>query len=168
MKRTARDWHVSYQKDEGFTLRVEEKSLLGEVAARLLLLTDAEWFGRYHNLPWCWINPWEWTWRVGVDSFTLTWTVLDDEGNEIERSKTFERANLGSLWCDVGNRFLSFVDSLKRAREVAVIPLTNDEVKKHLPDAWENFGFLVDPEMPSPWDDDDEEEEVKRDERPEG
>jgi hypothetical protein len=166
VKRTARDWHVSYQKDDGFVLHVEEKSLLGKVAARLLLLTDMEWFGRYHNLPFCWINPWSWAWKVGVDTLTISWTTLNedstdlgDESQDHHHAIRFDRANLGSLWMGVGQRFLSFADSLERARDVAVFSLTNEQVRERLPEVWENFGFLVEDDDDDD-DDDDEEEEA--------
>jgi hypothetical protein len=162
MKRTARDWRVHYQKDEGFTLRLEEKSLLGEIAARLLLLTDAGWLGRYHNLPWCWINPWGWTWKAGVDTITVTWTTINedstdpgDESQDHHHTVRLETANLGSLWMSVGNRVLNFANSLELAREVTMIPVSNDWVRENLPDTWKDYGFLVDDTMPSPWDEDE-------------
>lgn len=137
MKRTARDWHVQHQKDDGFTLRLEETSLWGEVAGVVFYrLTDHEWFGKYKNFPFCWINPWNWTHHLGTEDH-----------------------NVGYWWWKAGQRVCGLVDDLSKPIEKHVVPLTVEQVKRDFPDTWKRLGFLADPSMPSPWDDEDEESE---------
>lgn len=144
LDRDGRDWHVSYQKDDGFVLHVNETSRLGEYAQRLLLLLDQD------RLGFCWINPWSWTWKAGVDTLTVTWTRinpdstdLSDESQDFTNTVRLETANLGSLWMRLGQRLCNFTDSLARSREVLKVPLTNEQVREHFPTTWADLSFLV-------------------------
>jgi hypothetical protein len=114
-----RDWTISYSRD-GFQLSVSETSLLGTLASRALYAMEMDWWGKYKNLPFCWINPWGWTWRVGREEHTL-----------------------GDKWMDVGQWLCRLTDGLPRERELYSMPLTDDEVREHFPETWERFGFLT-------------------------
>src|SRR6185437_11837915 len=149
-----RDWHISYQKDEGFTLVAYETSFWGETLGQVFLwLTDRDEgvrIGRLKLPGFCWINPWPWTWHVGVDTLTVSWTTVNEDSPDLGNDEydhqhrvKLETANLGSLWWRVGQRVLNNVDDWSRAREIAKIPLTVGQVKAHFPEAWERMGFLV-------------------------
>lgn len=147
LDREGREWHLSYHKDDGFTLHIYETSLFGEAFEHVFLaLTDHDHgikIGRWRTPPFCWISPWEWVHKIGVWDLTITWSVLDREGNETQRSKTFEDANLGSLWWKTGQRVCGWLDDLRRERELFKVPLTNEQVREHFPTTWADLSFLV-------------------------
>lgn len=108
-------WHLSHGRN-GFTLEVVERSDWGSVAAWLIESSDLEWWGKYHNLPFCWINPWGWTWRIGREEHTL-----------------------GDTWCGVGHWVLNLAWKLQRERSIISFTLTSEQVKELFPETWTWF-----------------------------
>lgn len=155
LDRSGRDWSISYQKDDGFTLHVYESSFWGDFLGRAFLaLTDHDEgikLGPWRTPRFCWISPWEWTYKVGVWEARLTWVTLDGEGEEVTHGQRLETANLGSAWWKLGQWLVTKIDDLERQREVFKLSLTPEQVQEHFPDAWGKMSFLLE-------DDDDEEE----------
>lgn len=110
-----RHWAVAHGRD-GFALHVQERSRLGSAAAWVIHHTEAPWWGKHKNIPFCWINPWGWTWHVGPEEHTL-----------------------GDLWWSVGQAVLNFGYRLQRERDLIKLPLTDDQVHQYLPDEWKWF-----------------------------
>jgi hypothetical protein len=113
-----RYWVISHGRD-GFALHVQERSRLGSALAWAIENADMEWFGKYRNIPFCWINPWESTWKVGREEHTL-----------------------GDKWCDAGHAVLHFAWRLQHARELIRLPLTDDQVREHFPDTWKWYAEM--------------------------
>lgn len=112
-----RSWNVSYGKD-GFTFRAYERRWIG-VALEWLLDRDPCWWGEYHNLPFCLINPWGWTWQVGPEGHSL-----------------------GDAWSTVGQWLHRFAWRLQKEREVFRVPLTDEEAQRLEPEFFADMKAL--------------------------
>lgn len=117
-----RHWVISYGRD-GFALHVEEKSRLGSALAWLIEHSDMDWWGRYKNIPFCWINPWGWTFHIGRKGHTL-----------------------GDGWMHVGNRLFHWAWKLEKTKNLIKLPLTDAQVREHFPDTWAWATDLMDDE----------------------
>jgi len=100
--------------NEGFVLELVEQSYWGSLLADFLGLFDMEWWGKYKNIPFCWINPWGWTWKIGTEDH-----------------------NLGSLWYDIGQKMCNFQYHLKDEKLIKSIYVSDEEVKEKFPDVWD-------------------------------
>lgn len=112
-------WYIGHTKD-GFQLGVCENSTLGVIIAAIIEGADLEWWGKYKNLPFCWINPWSWTFAVGT---------VDH--------------NLGRWWASTGNAVLDFAWKLKKEHTIISFPLTDEQVKTRFPEQWEWFAEML-------------------------
>jgi len=113
-------WYIARTKD-GFQLDVCENSMRGAIIAEIIEGADLEWWGKYKNLPFCWINPWGWTFHVGT-----------------------EEHNLGGWWMDVGNAVLNYAWKIKKERTVTSFPLTQEQVETLFPGDWKWFADTLD------------------------
>lgn len=118
-----RHWSISRDKD-GFRLHVTTRSSVGSALAWLIESADLEWWGKYHNLPFCWINPWGWTWKVGG-------TGENGEGS------------LGDKWCDIGNRVLHVAWKLQKDQELASFPLTEQDMQTQFAEEYKWFDYML-------------------------
>jgi DNA-directed RNA polymerase subunit RPC12/RpoP len=117
-----RTWQISRDKD-GFHLEVVEKDRLGVFLNWLIEVTDMEWWGKRKNLPFCWINPWAWTFRVGT-----------------------EDRNLGGWWYGVGNRLMNYAWRKENETVLYRVALTGAEVRECFADALRWFGGALGPD----------------------
>jgi hypothetical protein len=115
-------WRLSYSRD-GFRLNIVRKNRLGVFLEWMIDFTDMDWFGKYKNIPFCWINPWGWTWRVGT-----------------------EEHNLGGLWASVGHNLYAMAYRAEKEEILYWVPLTKAQVKEHFPDTWDWYLEMFDDE----------------------
>lgn len=120
-----KDWHISHGKD-GFKVHLVEKSRWGVFLTWLTEVTCMEWFGRYKNFPFCWINPYSWTFHLGT-----------------------KNKNLGTLWLGVGNWVLDIAWKAEKEKQIFVVPIANEQVKKHFPETYTWFEGWVDVNVPA-------------------
>lgn len=113
MAKILETWQWSHGAD-GFSIRLYESSFWGKVFSDLIEASDMDWWGKYKNLPFCWINPWGWTYKIGTEDH-----------------------NLGVLWWIVGQRVLNFGFKLEHPKLIKQIPVSDDEVKEKHPEIWD-------------------------------
>lgn len=111
--KTIQRWSWTHSRD-GFAVELNESSYFGSVLSDILQSFEADWWGKYKNMPFCWINPWGWTWKIGTEDH-----------------------NLGSLWMTLGQRYLNFCYRLEKDKTVKRIYFTDDEVKSSFSEIWE-------------------------------
>lgn len=98
----------------GFTVVLSEASFWGKIASTLIESSDMDWWGKHKNLPFCWINPWGWTYKLGT-----------------------EEHNLGVLWWILGQKVLNFGYRLEKEKKVMEFSIPDEVVKSKYPDIWE-------------------------------
>lgn len=112
MAKKIQTWAWTHGRD-GFSVTLYEGSYWGKVVSDLIEAFDMDWWGKYKNIPFCWINPWGWTEKIGTKNH-----------------------NLAGLWWTVGQRILQFGYRLEKSKQIMEFPLSDEEVKSKYPDAW--------------------------------
>lgn len=112
-KYTIQTWSWSHGR-EGFSVALYESSYVGKILSDFIEASDMDWWGKYKNIPFCWINPWGWTYKVGT-----------------------ENHNLGSFWISFGQKILSIGYNLERSKLVKQFKVSDEEVKNSFPEIWE-------------------------------
>lgn len=113
MTKKIQTWSWTHGKD-GFSITLYESSYWGKIISDIIEASDMDWWGKYKNLPFCWINPWGWTWHIGP-----------------------EEHSLGDLWMFVGHKLFNLGFRLEKLKKIMEFPISDEEVKSKYPDTWD-------------------------------
>lgn len=106
-------WSWTHGRD-GFSIALYESSYWGKIISDIIEASDMDWWGKYNNIPFCWINPWGWTWHIGPEDHSL-----------------------GDLWMFVGHKLLNLGFRLEKSKLIMEFPISDEEVKSKYPDTWD-------------------------------
>ena len=114
-------WNISYGKD-GFCLHAYESRRIG-LFLEWLIDQDPCWWGEYKNLPFCLINPWGWTFKIGPEDKTL-----------------------GDAWLSFGNWCHWYAWKMQKTQQLFEAALTDEQAEKIDPEFFADMNEFRDNE----------------------